>query len=386
MSPGSPVAESRETSHGFVCHVRGQYGRDRVVVSCRLFGRPEHRGVDMSIATPTVASQQSLSPPAARRTESAEVWPQGRWQPRSSATMVVSTSDPRAVDTPDAGLAPPDALLVRLAELAPGAAGRVVVRARAIEWYLPIAVYLARRFAGRGEPLADLTQVAVIGLIKAVDRFDANRGVAFASYAMPTILGEIKRHFRDTAWTVRVPRRLQELTLQLSTVTEDLAHVLHRPPTTAELAARLGVSQRDVLAARRCAYAYRPLSFEQPAPDSEGLRLIDSLGGPDPGIDAVDNRDALRLRQRLAELPERDRRIIALRFYAEMSQAQIAAAIGVSQMHVSRLLARSLTRLREAMLADADGKAAAAGPTVVLQPEQLTGRLDATRLTARGRR
>jgi RNA polymerase sigma-B factor len=274
----------------------------------------------------------------------------------------VSTSD---APNPDAGLAHPDALLARLGELAAGDARRVTLRAQLIEWYLPMAVQLARRFSGRGEPLADLIQVAVIGLIRAVDRYDADRGVPFAGYATPTILGEIKRHFRDAAWMVRVPRRLQELKPQLSTATEELTHVLHRSPTTAELAARLGVSWDDVLAARRCPTAYRPVSLEQPRSDREDRPLVDWLGGPDSEIETVGRREVLR--RRLAELPERERRIIALRFVAEMTQAQIAADLGVSQMQISRLLARSLARLRAAMLIDGDRPA---GPEAV--PRQAT--------------
>jgi RNA polymerase sigma-B factor len=246
-----------------------------------------------------------------------------------------------------------------LGELAPGDARRVALRASAIQWYLPMTVYLARRYAGRGEPEADLMQVAAIGLIKAVDRFDPHRGAAFASYAIPTIVGELKRHFRDTTWKIRVPRPLQELTLQLNTVTEDLAHVLHRPPTTTELAARLGVSAAYVLAARRCANAYRPMSLEQPSPTTEDLSLADSLGELDPAIEAVDTRETLRLR--LAELPEREQRIISLRYFREMTQAQIAADIGVSQMQISRLLTRSLARLHDGLLAETDAYTAPYG-------------------------
>jgi RNA polymerase sigma-B factor len=176
----------------------------------------------------------------------------GRWRPRPRTAMRLSTSD---VHLPDTGQAHPDALLARLRGMAPGDPRRAAVRARVIEWYLPMSVYLARRFGGRGEPLADLTQVAAIGLIKAVDRYDATRGVPFAGYAIPTIAGEIKRYFRDAGWTVRVPRRLQELGPQLATAVEELAQVLHRSPTTAELAARLDVSRGDVLEARRSASA-----------------------------------------------------------------------------------------------------------------------------------
>jgi RNA polymerase sigma-B factor len=271
--------------------------------------------------------------------------------------VAVSTPDPQA---PDAGLAQPDILLVRLGELAPGDPGRVAVRARAIEWYLPMAVYLARRFAGRGEPVADLTQVAVVGLIKAVDRFDTHRGLPFEGYAIPTIVGELKRHFRDTAWNVRVPRRLQELKLDLATVTEDLGQVLQRSPSTSEVAARLGVTPREVLQARGAATAYRPVSVQQPAGDSDDLHLIDLLPVTDRGIEAVDNRETLRVL--LAELPARDQQVIRMRFYADMTQTQIATEIGVSQMHVSRLLTRSLNRLHDGILADTGAVTAATGP------------------------
>jgi RNA polymerase sigma-B factor len=252
----------------------------------------------------------------------------------------------------------PEALLRRLSGLAPGDARRVALRAEAIEYYLPMAVYLARRFAGRGEPQADLNQVAVIGLIKAVDRFDTSHGVPFPSYAIPTILGELKRHFRDTTWNVRVPRRLQELKLNLASATENLAQVLRRSPTTAELADRLGVSQRDVLLAEGCATAYRPISVHQPAPGHDDLYLIDAIAVTDHGMEAVDNRETLRVL--IAGLPAREQLVIRMRFYADMTQAQIAAEIGVSQMHVSRLLTRTLTRLRDGMLADTTPTAATA--------------------------
>jgi RNA polymerase sigma-B factor len=249
-----------------------------------------------------------------------------------------------------APIAQPDALLVRLGAMAPGDTGRAGVRAEALDWYLPMTVFLARRFIGRGEPLADLTQVAAIGLIKAVDRFDASRGVAFASYAIPTILGELKRHFRDTTWNVRVPRRMQELTLRLPAATEELSQALRRAPTTGELAARLGVSAVDVLAARSCASAYRPLSIDQQVPGTERLSLSDSLGSLDRGIDAIDDRETLR--PLLAGLPAREQRIITMRFYGGLSQAQIADEIGVSQMQISRLLVASLAQLRAGLLAD----------------------------------
>ena len=296
----------------------------------------------------------------------------------------MSTSDQY---TPDDGLAHSDALLVRLGELAAGDPGRVAVRTRAIEWYLPMAAYLARRFAGRGEPLADLTQVAVLGLIKAVDRFDTHRGVPFASYAIPTVMGELKRHFRDAAWNVRVPRSLQELKLNLAAVTEDLAQALQRSPTTAEVAARLGVTPREVLQARGIATAYRPVSVQQPTAGSDDRYLIDLLPVIDHGIEAVDDREMLRVL--LAELPARELRVIRMRFYADMTQSQIATEIGVSQMHISRLLTRSLARLHAGILADTDTRAvtAATGPAngvrrATMQTTRIPGRGAADRSSA----
>lgn len=244
----------------------------------------------------------------------------------------------------------PAVLLDQMWMLAPADPVRQVLRTQVIELYLPMAAYFARRFTGRGQPMADLNQVATIGLINAVDRFDPTRGVPFAGFAAPTILGEIRRHFRDTTWTIRVPRRLQEVAQQLAPTTEDLAHRLHRSPTTAELATRLGVSSDEVRAAQVGANAYRPLSLERLAVGRQHLRLGDMIGPTDVDIDAVDQRETFRAL--VAALPRRDQYIIALRFVAGLTQTQIAADIGVSQMQVSRLLTRSLAVLRAGMLTD----------------------------------
>jgi RNA polymerase sigma-B factor len=283
--------------------------------------------------------------------------PPDRWRPWSRRAATVSISD---TPTPDAGRAAADPLLVRLGGLAPGDVDRSAVRASAIEWYLPMAVYLARRFGGRGEPLADLTQVAAIGLIKAVDRYDAGRGVPFASYAFPTILGELKRHFRDSGWNVRTPRRMQELSPRLAVASEELTQVLHRSPTTTELAAQLGVSQDEVLQAQCCMHAYRPISLEQPTPGDGSSHLLDLLGGPDPGIEMVERRETLR--RQLAQLPARQQRILALRYDEDLTQAQIATRLGLSQMQISRLLAQSLTQLRDAIHTDTNRPKTGAGP------------------------
>ena len=302
-----------------------------------------------TIATGAVLAEPAVSTPARLRTNRAPLalGPPGRWQPRSRRTATVSTSD---TPMPDAGRADSDPLLVRLGGLASGDVDRIAARASAIEWYLPMAIHLARRFAGRGEPLADLTQVAAIGLIKAVDRYDPARGVPFASYAYPTILGELKRHFRDNGWSIRAPRRIQELSPQLAAASEELLQMLHRSPTTTELATRLGVSRDEILQARYCANAYRPLSFDQPTPSGGSSPLLDLLGGPDPEIEAIDRRETLR--RRLAQLPARQQRILTLRYDEDLTQAQIATRIGVSQMQISRLLTQSLTQLRDGAPAD----------------------------------
>jgi RNA polymerase sigma-B factor len=288
------------------------------------------------IMSPSVASPVPAG--AAQRATD----PNGHWQPgvrRPAATARLAGQVPQR-DTNLSGR-----LLAELADLAVDDPRRV--RVRVIEWYLPMTVYLARRFDGRGEPLDDLTQVAALGLIKAVDRFDPARGVDFASYAIPTIVGEISRHFRDTTWAVRVPRRLQELKLQMPAATEELLHTLHRAPTTAELAERLGISTGDMVSAQLSANAYRPFSIDRSPSTRPDLRPEDWLGGPDPDLEAVDNRTTLR--GLLARLPIREQRILAMRFEQDMNQTQIAAAIGISQMHVSRLLLKSLAQLHDTL-------------------------------------
>ena len=243
-----------------------------------------------------------------------------------------------------------DSLLLAVNALPPGDPARTAARASAIEWYLPLAARLARRYAGRGEPLGDLGQVATIGLIKAIDRYDASRNVPFASYATPTILGEIKRYFRDATWTIRVPRRLQEARVALAVATEHLTRQLQAVPRTTDLGAALGLSSSEVDAARQVGSAYRPLSQPRMSADGEMISALDLIGGADPEFEAVDRRQSLR--PLLDALSERDRRIIALRFIDELTQAEIGLTLGISQMHVSRLLARSLATLRDQMIAD----------------------------------
>ncbi len=240
-------------------------------------------------------------------------------------------------------------LFDRLAEMDAAAPDRSRVRDRLVEMHLPLVEYLARRFAGRGEPLDDLIQVGTIGLIKAVDRFDIERGVEFSTYATPTVVGEIKRHFRDKGWTVRVPRRLQELRAALSSATADLTQTQGRSPTVAELAAHLKIGEEEVLEGLESANAYTAVSIE--ASDGEGgLSVADTLGGDDLSLEGVEYRESIK--PLLDSLPARERRILMLRFFGNLTQSQIAAELGISQMHVSRLLARTLAQLRERLMQD----------------------------------
>jgi RNA polymerase sigma-B factor len=230
--------------------------------------------------------------------------------------------------------------LRQLAGLDPADPAHARLRSTVVEEHLPLVRHLARRYADRGEPLADLVQVGTIGLLKAVDRYDAERGVPFAAFAVPTVLGEIRRHFRDRGWAVRIPRRLQELSRTLALARVELTQELGRAPTVAELAHRAGVDEDAVLEGMESAGAYTTVPLEPGEPDSPGPWLATD----DDGLKGVEDREALR--PLLARLPARERRIIALRFVRGMSQAQIAEEVGISQMHVSRLLARTLSTLR----------------------------------------
>jgi RNA polymerase sigma-B factor len=213
--------------------------------------------------------------------------------------------------------------------------------------HLGLAEYLARRFANRGEPLDDLVQVASFGLLKAVDRFDPERGVEFSTYATHTIVGEIKRHFRDRGWAIRAPRRMQELYLRLGKVVGTLGQELGRSPTIAELAAEVAVSEEEVLEALEAGAAYRFASLDSPVGgDEEGQTLASKLGEEDSHF--VDAEDRATLFPLLAQLPAREQRIIRLRFFDGLTQSEIATRLGISQMHVSRLLARSVAQLRAA--------------------------------------
>lgn len=242
-------------------------------------------------------------------------------------------------------------LFERLAQLPPDDPERARIRATLVELHLPLVEYLARRFRNRGEWLDDLTQVATIGLIKSIDRFDLDRGVEFSTYATPTIVGEIKRHFRDKGWAVRVPRRLQELKLSLTKAIGDLAQREGRAPTVSELAEHLQMSEEEVLEGLESANAYSTVSLDAPdSGDEDAPAVADSLGMIDDALEGVEYRESLK--PLLERLPPREKKILLLRFFGNMTQSQIAAELGISQMHVSRLLARTLAQLREGLTID----------------------------------
>lgn len=226
---------------------------------------------------------------------------------------------------------------------------REAVRAELIQLHLPLVDHCARRFRNRGEPFEDLVQVGTIGLIKAVDRFDTERGVEFSTYATPTIIGEIKRYFRDKGWAIRVPRRLQELRMRISTTTAELTQSLGRSPTVSELAETIGCSIEDVVDGLESGNAYSTLSLDAGDGSDEGsaLTMLDTLGVDDEGLENVELRESLK--PLLADLPPREKNILMLRFFKNMTQSQIATEVGISQMHVSRLLTRTIARLRDAM-------------------------------------
>jgi RNA polymerase sigma-B factor len=226
---------------------------------------------------------------------------------------------------------------------------RIRLRERLVDQYIGLVEFLARRFRNRGEPLEDLVQVGTIGLLKAIERFELEREVEFSTYATPTIVGELKRHFRDKGWAVRVPRRLQELHLELTKVVSTLGQELGRSPTVTEIAKSAGTSEENVLEGLEIAQAYNFTSLDAPidSEDAGSTSFADQLGREDDQLVNLEYRAALA--PEMAKLPERERRILYLRFFRGMTQSEIADRLGISQMHVSRLLNRTLVRLREAL-------------------------------------
>lgn len=230
---------------------------------------------------------------------------------------------------------------------------REVLRQETVNAWLPMAERLAGRFRNRGESLEDLRQVAALGLVKAVDRYDPGHGAAFESFAVPTITGEIKRHFRDHMWTLHVPRRVQDLRNRVRAAHQELAQTMvGRSPTVAEIAAQAGMSESEALSGLEALDSFTALSLDAELPGSEdGYSLIDAIGGPDPALDVVVDREAVK--PGLRQLPERERKILYMRFFRDMTQSSIAEDLGLSQMHVSRLISRCCTQLRVQALKEA---------------------------------
>ncbi|MGW3915437.1 RNA polymerase sigma factor SigF [Streptomyces sp. NPDC005070] len=239
-------------------------------------------------------------------------------------------------------------LFSRLESLEEGTHDYAYVRNTLVELNLALVKFAASRFRSRSEPMEDIIQVGTIGLIKAIDRFELSRGVEFPTFAMPTIIGEIKRFFRDTSWSVRVPRRLQELRLDLAKAGDELAQRLDRAPTVNELAERLGISRDEVVEGMAASNAYTASSLDaQPEEDDSEGALADRIGYEDNGLEGIEYVESLK--PLIAELPQRDRQILSLRFVANMTQSEIGDELGISQMHVSRLLSRTLVRLRKGL-------------------------------------
>jgi RNA polymerase sigma-B factor len=241
----------------------------------------------------------------------------------------------------------------RLARLPDGPEKEKLRQEVVIAW-IPMAERLAGRFRNRGESAEDLRQVAALGLVKAVGRYDPSRGTAFESFAVPTVVGEVKRHFRDHLWGLHVPRRVQELRNRVRTARQELGGGAEgtrgHGPTVAEIAERAGLTEEEVVLGMAALECFSAMSLDADLPGAEGHTLADSLGHPDARLDRVVDRVALA--PRLRELPERERHILYLRFFAEMTQSQIAELLGISQMHVSRLISRTCARLRAEILAE----------------------------------
>jgi RNA polymerase sigma-B factor len=236
-------------------------------------------------------------------------------------------------------------LLERYASLDTDDPERERLRDELVTGFLPVAQHIARRFSNRGEPLDDLVQVATVGLINAVDRYSPERGSDFFSFAVPTISGEVRRHFRDLGWSMRVPRRLKDLHVSINGAVSHLAQEIGRAPRPSEIAQHLGVPVSDVLEGLEAAEAYRSSSLDEMLSSDAGSATVGELvGEADAELARVDFMQALR--PVLGELAERERTIVLLRFFGNMTQTQIAEEVGISQMHVSRLLAQTLDRLR----------------------------------------
>lgn len=266
---------------------------------------------------------------------------------------MTGTQSPRARDQDSSAtgyehLAP---LFVELAALPSDDPTRAEVRNKLVTGHLPLAEHIAARFSNRGVPREDLVQVATLGLINAVDRFQPDRGTDFLSFAVPTVMGEVRRHFRDASWSMHVPRRLKELNLAINAASAELSQRLGRAPTPSELGKHLDLPPEQVYEGLEAGNAYHSMSLDEAlSPEADSDPLGDTLGQQDEGLEGVENYESLR--PLIEALPERERQILTLRFFRHMTQTQIADRIGISQMHVSRLLSRTLENLRESLMSD----------------------------------
>ncbi|MFF8642643.1 RNA polymerase sigma factor SigF [Streptomyces sp. NPDC015345] len=279
----------------------------------------------------------------------------------ATTTQAVTESEQLPEITAPQSVAPQDARALsklffgRLATVEEGTAEYQYARNTLIEMNMSLVRYAAGRFRNRSDDMEDIVQVGMIGLIKAIDRFELSRDTQFATFAVPYIVGEIKRFFRDTSWAVHVPRRLQEARVELAKATEELRTRLGRAPRVAELAALMDLSEDEVVEAQVAANGYNSTSLDAAVhgdPDEGEAALADFIGEEDPALELVE--DFHTLAPLIAELEERDREILHLRFVDELTQSQIGERLGVSQMHVSRLLTRTLKRLRAGMLTPAE--------------------------------
>ena len=226
------------------------------------------------------------------------------------------------------------------------------LRSELVRIHTPLARYIAHRYARTGEPVEDVEQAALLGLVKAINRYRPGRGESFLAYASPTMTGEVKRHFRDRTWALRMPRRLQDLRLSMRGARNDFTQEHGRAPTIEEIAGLLAISEEETIEAMAAAEAYRPMSLDVTVTDEDGSETLgEQLGGDDPEIETAVDRTAVRVL--LDQLPSRERMILLYRFFGNKTQTEIARHVGLSQIQVSRLITRSLAQLRTQMLQEA---------------------------------
>ena len=264
---------------------------------------------------------------------------------------MTGTQSSRARDQQSTGYEHLTPMFAEMAELPDDDPRRAELRNKLVTGHVPLAEHIAARFSNRGVPREDLVQVATLGLINAVDRFQPDRGTDFLSFAVPTVMGEVRRHFRDASWAMHVPRRLKELNLAINAASAELSQRLGRAPTPSELGKHLDLTPEQVFEGLEAGNAYHSMSLDEAlSPEADSDPLGDTLGKTDESLEGVENYESLR--PLIEALPERERQILTLRFFRHMTQTQIADRIGISQMHVSRLLARTLEDLRKGMMSD----------------------------------